>query len=1196
MTSKRIRAYWLVALGLLLLAAGGWAFWRLRTSPQEAATPPAQTLAFEKQGERQGLSSNDLRAASLGTQALHSAQGKALPPLQPGLEWGEARLGGQKVEAVDAERQAVAERERNAADAGEREDEKDEEAGRKEREEQYEFMLTYPGATFPLDARQKGYDLLVGQMAELGPQDAEAGSWQSVGPAPIKGGNLGTFPTDSVGRTTALLIHPQDPNTVYAGGAQGGVWKTTNGGQNWTPLTDGQASLATGSMAFDPNNANILYVGTGEPHQSSDSYYGAGILKSTDGGTTWTQLGADKFAGMGIADVVIPANNSNTIWAAASAQVGGTKPLSANPGLYRSTNGGASWSAALTVCDNQGNCTSPSALVINPTNPNILFAGFDEYGIVRTTDGGANWSRVLSLQQGINRAEVAISRSNPQVLYAGLEAYLQNGSTFGAIFKSTDGGDNWTYLNSLQDSYCGDQCSYDNILAVHPTNPDVLLAGGQALYSNGLPGIDGVIFRTTNGGSSWSTNAGTSASTTVHPDLHAIAFAPSNPNVIWIGNDGGVYRSTDGGGTWQQRQGNMATLQFQSVALHPTDPNVLFGGMQDNAKAKSTDGGATWVGVDAGDGGVTAIDPFDPKYWYGTRYSQSGNVMQFQRNDANGSTPANAWPIRSSGINVSDRVLFYAPLLVDPNTAGVTYWGTQRLYRSQNRGNTWTAISGDLTKNVNRRSAISTIAVKKGLGSVILVGTADGNVQVSTNGGANWSNVTKSPLPNRYVTEVAIQDANTLYVGYGGFAANTPGAPGHVYKTTNGGQSWMDVSHSGAANGLPDLPVLAMVLDPAAAGTVYVGTDLGVYRTVDGGGTWAPFNTGLPRVAVFDLALQSYANGKRYLVAATHGRSQFRYDLSASSQPTPTPTPTSTPNASLNKRVYLPMTLRTFGTAPLPTATPTKSPTKTPTPTSSGALPSIRNGTFEEGRNGDWGESSSNGFDIVTDQDLPAAPHSGSWLGWLGGDDNEISTLSQTITLPAAPAMQLNFWFLIGSQEFDCSADIAALKINNTSVWATGMCSQSVTGGWKNKTIDLSSYAGQTITILFRSQNDFLFNSNFLVDDVSLQTAGSAEADLGTPVPEATPLPAPAPGAPAKTDPAQPTATTALSLAAEAQLTAGPDAGYRVRAHVPAGQVLTVTGATADGRWWRVACPDGTVGSCWLAADPNVARPVEAGQ
>ncbi|MCX7853563.1 MAG: YCF48-related protein, partial [Caldilineales bacterium] len=858
----------LACLGLLAACA----------PPPVTTPPPAQRL----ERPRGSPPIRDWETYRTGAQVFYWGE-TAIPPMQPGLQ----------------ERQWQTNPE-------EEEEEREEEAARREREELYYFMLTYPGETFPLDARQKGYELLQRQMELMG-QSAEAG-WEPIGPAPIVGGNLGAYPIDSAGRTTALLIHPQNPDIVYAGGAQGGLWKTTNGGISWTPLTDGQASLAIGSLAFAPNNPNTLYVGTGEPHYSADSYYGAGLLRSTDGGATWTALGTTVFAGMGIADIVPHPSQANTLYVAASANVAGNKPLTANPGIWRSTDGGATWHLLVSACDSQG-CVSPSALVMHPTNPDILYAGFDQIGIVSSTNGGINWTTLLSLTSPIRRAEVTLSRSNPSVLYAGLEV-LTNQGGIGALFKSTNGGNNWTYLNTLSVSYCGQQCSYDNVLAVHPTNPNIFFAGGQALYSPNVSGIDGVVFWTTNGGASWSTNAGTSANTTLHPDLHAIAFAPSNPNIIWLGTDGGVFRSTDGGATWQQRNGNKGTLQFQSVALHPTDPNIVFGGMQDNAKAKTTNGGATWIGLDTGDGGFTAIDPFNPTYWYGTRFSIRGQVMQFQRNDANGSPSPNAWPILSNGINVNDRVLFYAPLAVDPNTAGRVYWGTHRLYRSNNRGNNWTAISGDLTKNIHPiYSAISAIGLLPGNANHILVGTADGNVQRTTDGGATWTNLTKAPLPNRFVTDVAIADAQTLYVAFSGFSANTPGAPGHVYKSTDGGQTWTDVSRTGQTNGLPDLPVLALALDRSAPGTVYIGTDLGVYRSTNGGNSWAPFNENFPRVAVFDLALQAYPNGARQLVAATHGRSMWRILLA---QPAPTATPT-------------PTTTRT----PTITRTPTRTPTAT---------------------------------------------------------------------------------------------------------------------------------------------------------------------------------------------------------------------------------------------------------------------------
>jgi hypothetical protein len=358
----------------------------------------------------------------------------------------------------------------------------------------------------------------------------------------------------------------------------------------------------------------------------------------------------------------------------------------------------------------------------------------------------------------------------------------------------------------------------------------------------------------------------------------------------------------------------LATLQFQSVALHPTNPQVAFGGMQDNSKA-STSGSTQWIGIDRGDGGFAAIDPFDPKYWYGTRFSISRRFVQFQRNTKNGSTPSEDWPITANGVqSQTDRVLFYMPFITDPSTPGRLYLGTNRLYRTNNRGDLWSLVSPDLTKGDGR--GISAIAVLSGSANLILAGTSDGNVQVTTNGGTNWTNLTKLPLPNRYVSDLAIENGQTYYAAFNGFNDNTPSTPGHVFKTTDGGDTWSEVSKSGQADGLPDLPVQALVLDGS---TVYVGTDLGVYRSTNGGGSWEPFSQGFPNVAVFDLALQKYASGAKVLVAATHGRGMWRVVLEGDITPV------------LKNRVFVPVVMREAQPKPGPTPTPGPSPTTQPT-------------------------------------------------------------------------------------------------------------------------------------------------------------------------------------------------------------------------------------------------------------------------
>ena len=780
-------------------------------------------------------------------------------------------------------------------------------------------MRTYPGDSIPELAQQKGYAVLQKQLAAKAASGRpEATAWQGIGPAPILDELMGeVIKVNSAGRMTAILVHPTNPNIVYAGAAQGGVWKTTNGGDSWMPLGDGQASLAIGAMAFDPNNAEIIYAGTGEPH-GSDSYYGAGILKTTNGGASWTLIGGDTFAGLGIADIVVNRTDPNTLYVAASSaeSIYTTKPLAQRPGIYKSTNGGTSWTRIYENCNAQGACASPSAVVMSPTDVNTLFAGIDFVGVFKTTNGGTSWTSSYSPAGDLGRIEVAISPSNANVLYAGVEVNVSGGSD-GYLFRSTNGGTSWDQLTGstrpLKYSYCGGQCSYDNFIVLHPTNANIVLAGGNAIYSDNIGGIDGALFRSTDGGATWTFNAGTVANNTLHPDLHAIAFAKSTPTIVWIGTDGGLYRSTDGGATWQERNTGLATLQFQSAALHPTNPQIVFGGMQDNSKAR-TNGGNVWTGIDRGDGGFTAIDPFDPKFWYGTRFR-----LQFQRNEKSGSAPSEDWPLKVSGISQNDRMLFYVPFAIDPNTAGRLYWGTQKLYRTNNRGDSWSAISPDLTKG---QSALSAIAVMPGNANVIMTGAADGSVQVTTNGGTNWTNLTKSPLPNRHVSDVAIENAQTYYAAFNGFNENTASTPGHVFKTTDGGATWSNVSKDDAADGLPNLPVQAIVLDGSA---VYAGTDQGVYRSTNGGTTWEPFREGMPNVAVFDLAFQKYASGAKVLVAATHGRGMWRVVLEGDIFPV------------LKNKVFVPFVMRNASPKPGPTVTPgpspTTAPTQTPTPT-----------------------------------------------------------------------------------------------------------------------------------------------------------------------------------------------------------------------------------------------------------------------
>jgi photosystem II stability/assembly factor-like uncharacterized protein len=748
--------------------------------------------------------------------------------------------------------------------------------------------------------------------------------WQSIGPAPMRDSMMGSQPVDVSGRVRALAIHPTDGDTVYLGAAQGGVWKTTNGGASWTPLTDNQPALAIGALAIDPANPDVVYAGTGEPTLGLDNYYGAGILKTTNGGQTWSLLGGNVFGGIAVSEIVIDPQNSNLVYAA-SAVSGVAGPASPPRGIFRSQNGGQSWEAVLTCPD----CNGATDLVINPATPSTLYAAFYGYGVFRSVDGGDNWTLLAGglpnpQQIQVGRVRMALSAANPQTVYASFHLMVPNQYDGAIVFRTDNGGANWTQVSTGNYNFCGSQCWYSHVIATHPQNANTLFLGGMADYvGESLADfrILRVVVRTNDGGANWSDlSPNSSPDRSLHPDMHAIAVDRNNPQVVWVGNDGGVWKSTNGGQTWQNRNTNLATLQFTGFAVDQNNENIVQGGMQDNNKAFTTNGGSTpaWTAADRGDGGFALIDPFNSNIWYGTRFGKT-----FQRNEQ-GPAFTGDWDFKVNGVNQQDPALFYIPIAANPQVQGAFYLGTNRVYRTLDRGDAWTPISPDLSKG---QGYVSAITVAPSDGNVIYAGTSDGNIQVTRNGGGNWSNLTKAPLPNRFVSRLAVDrtNADLVYAVFNGFATHTPGQPGHVFKSSNGGQSWQDISGN-----LPDVPTLSIILDPNHANTVYIGTDTGVFQTTSGGASWIPFNNGLPSVAVVELALNG-AGDK--LFAATHGRSIWRVDLSDSpATSTATPTATGTGPAP-GQAVNLPLIVRQQG-GPTPTPTATvNTPTATATPT-----------------------------------------------------------------------------------------------------------------------------------------------------------------------------------------------------------------------------------------------------------------------
>ena len=439
----------------------------------------------------------------------------------------------------------------------------------------------YPFDRIPLGAYSRArqyYDQTFGPK-HLGAESPafSQNRWTAIGPDRISSG-AGDL-ADS-GRINTIAINPSNTSIIYAGGATGGVWKTTDGGATWVALTDTQCSLAMGSIAIDPSNASIIYAGTGEENFSGDSFYGCGVLKSTDGGTTWTQLGGSIFdttaGGATIGKIVIHPSVTSTLLVASDF------------GLYRSTDGGASFALV-----QSGVATD---VVIDPASPGTMYAavgnlfGAAANGVYKSTDTGATWTKLAGgfPTASVGRINLAIAASSPSTIYAA----VQNSGSFTllGIFKTTDGGTSWVSL-SASGATCSTQCWYDMVIAVDPTNVNTVYFGGVSL------------FKSTNGGTSFSDITGL-----IHVDQHAFVFLPGNANTVFSGNDGGIFKSTDGGTTWTSLNTNIAITQFYSgLSLHPTSAATALGGTQDNHTLLYT-GSTVWApvsfqGVGGCDGG-----------------------------------------------------------------------------------------------------------------------------------------------------------------------------------------------------------------------------------------------------------------------------------------------------------------------------------------------------------------------------------------------------------------------------------------------------------------------------------------------------------------------------------------------------------------------------------------------------------------
>jgi hypothetical protein len=709
-------------------------------------------------------------------------------------------------------------------------------------------------------------------------------TWTPIGPAPILGGQIGTAMTarPMSGRIGALAADPGNPSHWIAGAAQGGVWETRDAGVTWTPKTDHQPSLAVGAVAFAPSHPSIIYAGTGEANNSGDSYGGTGLLKSLDGGATWTLLAASTFTNTAFSALSVDPTNPNRVLAATMAGFAeGTAapPLDSPPtGILTSPDGGTTWCLMLPG--------TASALVAHPTDFARQYAGVGDIygdatnGVYRSLDTGKTWIRLdgpwSAMAGGVGRVELAVAPSAPATLYVSVQDALDGVGTDGGLLglwrtdNAWDPTPTWTRIPTGKTDdgtgahgYCGwdyafglapDQCWFSHTLTVDPANAGTLYAGGVALWK--CTSCDAT--------PQWSEISKTKAkpSKGIHANQQRLAWAGSR---LLVGNDGGVWSTTDRGDTWLDHNTTLAITQFYAGALHPTDAGMMLGGSQGTGTARRV-GTDAWQPVFGGNGTATVLSSAYPE----THWAISTQRLSIWRTRDGGAS----FEAATTGLDRTGAP-FVARVEKCPVNDDVLLAGGDRLWRTDDFFSADTPTWAD-----NGAGAVPdgitalAFAPSDPTCRTYAVGARTGVLRLTTDGGSTWTDVNAGhAIPGRAVTDLAFDptNASVLYVTLADFDEETAGQPGHVFKTTNalsGAPTWVDVSPP------VNLPHNTIAVDPGDSAVVYVGTDLGVWKSGTGGGAWTHLGpeTGMPNVAVYDLKIHQVT---RRVVAFTHGRGAF---------------------------------------------------------------------------------------------------------------------------------------------------------------------------------------------------------------------------------------------------------------------------------------------------------------------------------
>ncbi|HVD62564.1 MAG TPA: hypothetical protein VNC11_16945 [Gemmatimonadaceae bacterium] len=687
-------------------------------------------------------------------------------------------------------------------------------------------------------------------------------------------------PALTSGRVADIAIDPSDKRTWYVGAAAGGVWKSTNGGVSFSPIFDGQGSFSIGTVVIDPANRNVVWVGSGENNAQRVVAYGDGVYKSIDGGKSWTNMGLKHSEHIG--RILIDPRNSDVVYVAAQGPLwkgGGDR------GLYKTTDGGKTWT---NILKGDNDWTGVNDVQLDPRNPDILvattwqrvrrvytfIAGGPGSGVWRSTDAGKTWTKSQSGFPSVDLGRIGLARSpaNPDVVYAIADAADRKGG----FFRSRDGGASWEKMSDTQSG-----SNYYNEIFADPKNVDRVYA------------IDAILQVTDDGGKTFHRVGERNK----HVDNHVVWIDPDETAHLVVGDDGGVYETFDGGKTWRFAA-NIPITQYYRVATDNSKPFYrIFGGAQDNfsvggpSRTRNTTGptNADWFITSGGDGFGSVVDPVDPNIVYAE--SQFGNLSRF--NLATGDVMG-IQPSEEPG-TPGPRWGWDSPLFISPHNHNRIYFASNRLFVSNDRGDSWKVISPDLSRLIDRNrlkvmgrvqsidavaknasttlfGVVLTIAespVKEGL---LFAGTDDGKVSISENGGATWRSIDHVPgtpdtapvfkvLPSQH-------NANVLYAAFNNHQAGD--FKPYIEKSTDLGRTWTSITGD-----LPDGSVYSLAEDHVDPNILFAGTEWGLFVTRDGGRKWLKLNGGMPTIQVRDLTIQKREND---LIAGTFGRSFYVLD------------------------------------------------------------------------------------------------------------------------------------------------------------------------------------------------------------------------------------------------------------------------------------------------------------------------------